>query len=199
MATDNTSLNLGATIASFRHAKGMTNKELSELAGVTPSMLSQIENGGANPSIATLKAIADALDEPLPYFFSNDQSAVQDKLTCRKSERSSYFLPDEKNPLEPMPLSHGTTLELISPSTSTFCNMLMLIIQPHSASNQRPRGHKEEEIDYIESGKVIITLGNYSTTLSAGDTVSIPPMTPHIFRNDFDEPVSIIQVIERIK
>lgn len=40
---------------------GITQKELSGRTGITQSDISKIENGNANPSIKTLKRLADAL------------------------------------------------------------------------------------------------------------------------------------------
>ena len=39
------------------------------MADITPSMLSQIERGSANPSIQTLKVLAKALDVPTFSFY----------------------------------------------------------------------------------------------------------------------------------
>lgn len=53
-----------------RKEKGLTSKELAKMADITPSMLSQIERGSANPSIQTLKSTqAKALDVPTFSFY----------------------------------------------------------------------------------------------------------------------------------
>lgn len=41
---------------------GITQKQLSESAAMYQSDISKIENGTANPSVQTLKRIADAMD-----------------------------------------------------------------------------------------------------------------------------------------
>ena len=48
-------------VASARAAKGISQKRLSELSGIDQSDISKIERGVANPSIATLNRIAQAL------------------------------------------------------------------------------------------------------------------------------------------
>jgi len=48
-------------IRAWREYKRIKIKELAKQAGITPSYLSQIETGKRNPTIDTLKAIADAL------------------------------------------------------------------------------------------------------------------------------------------
>ena len=60
---------MGKKIRALRLQKGMTQ---AALAGetVTRNMLSQIENGSAQPSVATIQAIAEKLDVPTEFFFS---------------------------------------------------------------------------------------------------------------------------------
>ena len=48
-------------IGVFRSYRGMTQKQLAEAVGITPLYLSQIERGTRTGSVATLKAIANAL------------------------------------------------------------------------------------------------------------------------------------------
>ena len=55
--------NLGKKLRHYRTKKDITLKELAGQIGVTPSLLSQIENGKAAPSLGTLKAIADVCKE----------------------------------------------------------------------------------------------------------------------------------------
>lgn len=48
-----------------RKEKNLTQKELSELTGITQADLSKIENGNANPSLNTLLKIAKGLGKKL--------------------------------------------------------------------------------------------------------------------------------------
>ena len=48
---------LGSNIKKFRNIKKLSLKDLAEEIDVSPSMLSQIESGKANPSLNTLKLI----------------------------------------------------------------------------------------------------------------------------------------------
>ena len=44
-----------------REEKNMTQKQLAEITGITQSDISKLENGNANPSLQTLKKLADGL------------------------------------------------------------------------------------------------------------------------------------------
>ena len=52
-----------------RNEKHMTQKQLSSLTGISQGDISKIENGNANPSIHTLKRIANALDKEIRLTF----------------------------------------------------------------------------------------------------------------------------------
>ncbi len=52
-----------------RNEKGITQKELSSITGITQSDISKFENGTANPSVRTLQRIADALGKNLVIQF----------------------------------------------------------------------------------------------------------------------------------
>ena len=78
-------VDISRNITEYRKSKNLTIKELANLTGVTPSLLSQIEKGTSNPSINTLKQISKALDIPLFNFFINDNPT--ENLVVRKDSR----------------------------------------------------------------------------------------------------------------
>lgn len=64
-------MKLGEKIKKARKAKGLTQSDISK-GKITRNMISRIESGSANPSLGTLKHLADALSLPLPYLLSDD-------------------------------------------------------------------------------------------------------------------------------
>jgi len=52
-----------------REELGLTQKELSEKAGITQGDISRMENGNANPSVKTLKKLANAMGKQLKIDF----------------------------------------------------------------------------------------------------------------------------------
>src|SRR5262245_6687004 len=61
---------VGERIRSLRQKREMTLQQLSDQAGVSVGMLSQMERGRSSPTIRTLQRVADALEVPLNWFFS---------------------------------------------------------------------------------------------------------------------------------
>jgi len=67
-------------IIDARKNSGLTQKQLSERAGITQADISRLENGNANPSLNTLKRLASAMEMTLkieftPLIAANEESA----------------------------------------------------------------------------------------------------------------------------
>lgn len=56
-------------ICEARISKSLTQKDLSNITGISQADLSRLETGNANPSLRTLKRIAKALDCTLTISF----------------------------------------------------------------------------------------------------------------------------------
>lgn len=66
-------MNIGEKIKELRASKMMTQKELAGDV-ITRNMLSQIENGSANPSLSTLNYLAERLGVPVGYLVSGGEA-----------------------------------------------------------------------------------------------------------------------------
>ena len=64
---------MGEHLREARRARNLSLRTLAERLGVSPSLISQIETGRANPSVSTLYAIAAELDVSLDELLFNDR------------------------------------------------------------------------------------------------------------------------------
>lgn len=64
-------LHIGEKLRAARQARNLSLRELAAKVDVSASLLNQIENGKANPSVMSLYNIAAALELPIDYFFSD--------------------------------------------------------------------------------------------------------------------------------
>jgi len=62
---------VGDTLATLRQSRALSLDELSRKAGVSKSMLSQIERGQANPTVAVVWRLANALDVAMGDLLGN--------------------------------------------------------------------------------------------------------------------------------
>jgi transcriptional regulator with XRE-family HTH domain len=69
----------GARVRSLRHEQGLTQEQLAESAGITANNLQLVENGGSNPTLATISALARSLKITISELFS----AVEAKAARR--------------------------------------------------------------------------------------------------------------------
>ena len=63
-------VNLGARLKAVRLRSGMSLREVARQLGVSPSFVSQLENGKSQPSVATLYSIAQLLDVSIDQLFA---------------------------------------------------------------------------------------------------------------------------------
>ena len=97
-------MTLGELIKHHRKEKGLTQKELGELLGVSPQMVAQYERNVRNPKKETLQRIAKALNVSPAEFFEDsslitakderdikkDLDSIMDKISTKTDEPASY-------------------------------------------------------------------------------------------------------------
>ena len=78
--------NLGARLRNVRLATGMSLREVARQLGVSPSFVSQLENGKSQPSVATLYSLAQLLNVSIDELFAAEESGVHDPPTWTPPE-----------------------------------------------------------------------------------------------------------------
>jgi transcriptional regulator with XRE-family HTH domain len=176
-------INVGEKILEYRKSKKLNIKDLAKLTGVTPSLLSQIERGLANPSLNTINSIAKVLEVPLFSFFTTSVSTKE--LVVKADKRKKMILPERENIL----------YELLSPDLSGSIELALMKLTPSSDSSIELLEHDGEEIAFILEGKVNLLLDNNIVPLDTGDSVRIPMGMRHKWINDYAEDVKVIFAI----
>ena len=176
-------MSIGKKIQSIRMGLGLSVRKAAAMAEITPSMLSQIENDQVNPSINTLRSIADSLETPLYMFFQEEPKETpvvrpQDRLTIgSKSEPDIRY-------------------ELLTPDTKGTIEFCMMIIPAGMSSYRDAHSHIGEEVAFMQEGEeVILEAGGTSLVMHPGDSVRIPPKTPHVWHNRSQTVVQVIFAI----
>src|SRR5262249_28612406 len=80
---------IGQKVRALRLRRSMGLTQLGQRTGLSPALLSKIENGKLVPTIATLLRIANVFDVTLDHFFQNEHrlriiavTRRQDRETC---------------------------------------------------------------------------------------------------------------------
>ena len=101
---------VGENIKRIRKTKKLSMEHTAEMAGVSRSMLGQIERGEANPSVAILGRIAKALKVPAEVLLENDD--FEAVLLSREVDNKAKRLDAGKILLRPsFPYDDRTRLE----------------------------------------------------------------------------------------
>ena len=167
-------INIGTKVQEFRKKSGMSLRELAGLAELSPSMLSQIESNSVNPSINTLKNIAQALRVPLYQFFKEDARA--DRLIVRKGENRIIGQAGQE-----------VLYKLLTPDVSGAIEFCLMEIPSGTASSDVCREHTGEEVAYMIAGEIDLHMNGDVHHLREGDSVKIPPLTPHRWVNSYGQ------------
>jgi transcriptional regulator with XRE-family HTH domain len=156
---------LGGAIRRRRHAASLTLATVSERAGISVSMLSQVERGLLDPSLDTLRNIADALGTAPYRLLAEEGSAAG--VVRRRGRR--FVESEEGNP----------RMELLSPSGEGAFAITLWELQPGSSKAGDPRAPAGEEANLLLSGRAQLEIGDERIDLSEGDCVTFDPRKPH--------------------
>lgn len=167
-------INIGAKVQEYRNMRKFSLRELAAKANLTPSMVSQIENSGVNPSINALKSIAAALEVPMFKFFQTED--VSDELIVRKGNYIRLGTAQE-----------GVIYELLTPDLQGSIEFCRMEVPAKSATAQVEKSHTGEEVAHVASGTVNISLNGQRFRLNEGDCVRIPAGVNHLWENTTDE------------
>lgn len=173
-------LNIGEKIAQYRKSKDLSIRELAKMAEVTPSLLSQIERGLANPSVNSLKSIANALNAPLFIFFTSE--VIKEDLIVRGNNRKKVILPGAENVI----------YEMLVSGVNDNLEFAIMNLSPKSSSCTDYIHHNGYEIAYVLEGEVTLHLDDEKFELRKEDSVKIPVGMKHRWENNSDLESKII-------
>lgn len=82
-------IGFGKVIRQFRKEAGLTQRALAHMAGITPTYISRLESGAAEPSFTLLRRFAKAMRVPPEIIF---WEAVEIPDGVSASDRKAYNL-----------------------------------------------------------------------------------------------------------
>jgi transcriptional regulator with XRE-family HTH domain/mannose-6-phosphate isomerase-like protein (cupin superfamily) len=159
-----------------RAAANLSVRELSRRVGISASMLSQIENGRAQPSVATLYALVSTLSLSLDELLTGNAA---------RSERPEAPVVTPANRAV-LVMDTGVTWERLTPGPDPIVDALLVTYPPGSSSSSggglmRHTGH---EYGFLLSGRLTVHLGFETFVLEPGSSVSFDSATPHAYVNE---------------
>ncbi|MGM0471047.1 MAG: helix-turn-helix domain-containing protein [Bacillota bacterium] len=171
---------LGRRIRQKRKEKDFSLSKLAEEIECTPSFLSQVERGKAEPSITSLRKISRALNVPMFYFLldANKHSPV-----VKKDERKILTFPTH------------LTFELLSPDLKRQLEVIHAELEPGCYTCEQPLAHPGEECTVVLEGKMKIQIGDKFYELDQGDSIYYYASIPHKIISIGEEDLVFISAI----
>ncbi|MDP9843024.1 helix-turn-helix domain-containing protein [Streptosporangium lutulentum] len=180
---------LGTRLRTARLAKGRTLRTVATAAGISPSLLSQVETGKSQPSVSTLYSLVThlglSIDELLAV--SAEPPTAPAEPT---DERSRAPLPEsgaiqrrEDNPM--IEMENGVTWERLAVGGFGIADPLVTTYAPGGSSSidGRLMRHSGVEYGYIIEGELTLKLDFDTFTLRTGDSVCFNSVRPHLYIN----------------
>lgn len=150
---------VGGDLRALRKARGITLAALAVRVGRSVGWLSQIERSLTEPTIADLRRLADALDQPVSRFFGQAQ--------VEPDERRHIVRAGSRRALGTF--AGGIVAELLSPDLGGNFEMLRVVFAP-GARLTEPVDLPTEDAGYIVSGALEVLIGERAFTLGPGDS-----------------------------
>ena len=176
---------VGETVQRLRAESKLTLRTLATRSGFSASFLSQVENGQASPSIASLERLARALGVGLADFFRQETPARG--LVMRRSERGRLTSQWSKAQVEP----------LVPPESLRRLEGILIILEPGGRSGRETSAQPHEQIGLVLEGEVVLSVASAVHVLTVGDAAAIPAHSPHSWENRSLLPVRIALVAAR--
>ncbi|GAB2757011.1 helix-turn-helix domain-containing protein [Sinomonas soli] len=185
---------IGPQIRAARLASGRSLRQLATEVGVSASLLSQVENGKVQPSVATLYALVSALGASLdsmlgvagkpqaggPAVIVSSAGSINDSHTS--SAAKHVVQRAGENPT--LDMDNGVRWERLSGSNEGL-EILLVTYQAGASSSVDGRlmRHSGHEFAYLIEGRLTVQVGFDVFEVEAGDSFNFDSTEPHMYVN----------------
>ena len=159
---------LPTRLKNARKSQGLSLEAISNLSGVSRSMVSQIERGESSPTIATLWNLTRALNV--------DFAGLLEHGT--KGDRIDVLKANEVPTIDNM--GHGCCISILSPPEEAGGHEVYDIsFMPEGSLKSQPHARGAVEHLTVLRGRVQVTSGGATTEVLQGDTARYAADVPH--------------------
>jgi transcriptional regulator with XRE-family HTH domain len=162
---------IGQILKIYREKTGKNQGDIAEKAGISISMLSQIERGIVSPSIDTLMAVCGVLDiDPSELF-----KKVASNLPVRIHRRG------ERLRSEVGGVRYEQLMTSMHPAYQA--ELFLLEVEPGKSTTFRGGGHEGAEMGFVAAGEATLTVDTIEYRIGEGDSIYFNAQLPHQLSN----------------
>ncbi len=180
---------VGQTLHRLRRERGLITSDLAARAQISTSMVSRIENGTVSPSLATLQALADALDVPLMALFTHSENSADVHHV-----KSGQGLPSRR-----VTQGHAHDYLLLGKhgGPAGSFQSARIVINRNQSERLPTYQHEGYVFLYVIRGKAVYRCGTEDFSVTEGDTLSFDAKLPHGFQEITTEEIEFITTSTR--
>lgn len=166
---------LGPHLQGLRKERGLTLDDLSRTSGISRSMLSQIERGQANPTVATVWALSKALRIEVIELLGAGQRTAAPTIDLS----TASFTPEMRS-------DDGLcVLKILSPADRVgSVEWYELRVARGGVLRSAPHARGSMEHLTVLKGRLVLEAGGERTEVGEGMTARYPADIPHCIAND---------------
>ncbi len=179
------SYHFGEKIRAVREKKHLTLKTVAQQAGVSESLISQIERNRVSPAIDTLLSLANVLDLNLEYLFEeyNQRRPVS---VVHAGERRTIH--EEEIVYEEVSKPHEK-------DGQNSIESYIITIPVGGKTHRGHYGHLGRELGIILEGKGSLIYQNSEYELEQGDSISFSASAPHTLENKGQQQLKALWIL----
>lgn len=180
---------IGREVRAFRNQLGMTMIELAKAAGLSPGMLSKIENGLTSPSLFTISALCQALNIPVTALFRRYE----------EQRDATFVRAGEGLTIERRGTRAGHQYQLLGQSIRGEVNVSPYLVTLTEQSEVFPLfQHEGVEFIYLLEGEVVYRYADKTYYMRPGDSLFFDADAPHGPDELIKLPIRLLSVISRL-
>jgi transcriptional regulator with XRE-family HTH domain len=177
-----TEYSVGSRLRGLRKERGLSQRELADLAGLSPNAISLIERDEISPSVATMQRLATALAVKMSYFFESTTQA-----------RVLHFRANQR----PAIRGAGLTIEgLGAHLEGQQMEPYFVTLASHADMGAGQVVHAGHEFVCCLAGRVQYEIDGVSYMLDPGDFLLFEAGLPHRWGNPSDEDARLLLVLQ---
>lgn len=181
----NANQHLGMRIRARREELGLSLRDVARETGLSATFISQLERGTANPTLASLRSIANALKLPIYQLVGEPPNHAP---VVRRERRARMSFPP-----------HNVTYEILTPELTRNMVLFEVLAQPEAGNLVRqPFGQPGEECIVVLEGVLEVVVAGEAYELSAGDSIYFQNQYLESIRALDDAPARYLSAISRV-
>ncbi len=185
MAANRAPFRFGEKLRAVRERKGLTLKVVAQAAGVSESLVSQIERNRVSPAIDTLLALADALEIDLEYLFQE----------YRRDRPVRIIHPEARRTIDESDVSYEEVVRPLEDDGVHAIEAYYITIPVGGETKRGSYGHLGREFGIVTEGQGELHYETSAHPIKIGDSISFSATAPHTLKNTGAKPFKALWVV----